>query len=46
MGWFTRWAFRRIVSKMIIGYIVFPGDGQSAYPGQILAPEDVEVVFK
>ena len=40
----ARWLFRRFVEKRIIGYIVYPMNG-SVYPGEILPPLYVEVVF-
>ena len=42
--WLARWAWRRLVAPRAIGYIwlgEFP-----AYPGEILAPSDVEAVFR
>lgn len=44
MNWLARWAFRRIVAPRIIGFIVYAD--QSVYPGEILPPLDVEVVFR
>lgn len=44
MNRIARWLFRRIVAPRIIGYIwvgQFP-----AYPGEVVSPDEVEVVFR
>lgn len=44
MNMLARWLFRRIVGPRVIGYIWLGDHGADV--GEVLSPQDVEVVFR